>query len=67
MSTTYFQSYRQLLTRVLMAEMVEQTIVDATPRRLSISAPCIHGRAWRAPSDRSFSVFATTMPDCAQA
>jgi hypothetical protein len=59
MGSIYFKSYERHLSRILMAELVEQTMTECTPRRLSLSVPCIHAHAWRAPSDRSFSDHAT--------
>jgi hypothetical protein len=51
MGSQYFQSYQQNLMRVLMAEMVEQTMTQGTPRHLSIVSPCTHTRRWQAPAD----------------
>ena len=51
MGSQYFQSYQRNLMRVLMAELVEQTLTDETPRRMSIVSPCIHMRPWQAPHD----------------
>jgi hypothetical protein len=51
MGSQYFQTYQQNLMRVLMAEMVEQTMTEFTPRRLSIVSPCTHTRRWQAPAD----------------
>lgn len=59
MSSQYFQSYQRNLMRVLMAELVEQTLTDETPRRMSIVAPCIHTRPWRAPRDTAMIIGAT--------
>ena len=51
MGSQYFQSYQRNLMRVLMAELVEQTLTDDTPRRMSIVSPCVHLRPWQAPGD----------------
>ena len=41
----------QLQAALQHAELVEQTLTNETPRRLSIVSPCIHVRPWQAPDD----------------
>jgi hypothetical protein len=56
MGSQYFRSYQQNLMRVLMAELVEQTLTDETPRRMSIVSPCTHTRPWQAPADTARTI-----------
>jgi hypothetical protein len=51
----YFANYQHNLMRVLMAEMVEQAITNAVPRRLSLVLPCVHARPWQPPCPSQYS------------
>jgi hypothetical protein len=51
----FFGNYQQNLMRVLMAEMVEQKITEAVPRRLSLTVPCVHARPWQPPCASQYS------------
>jgi hypothetical protein len=51
MGSAYFRSYQSNITRVHLAELVEQAMTDQVPRLLSLVGPCVNVARWQPPQD----------------